>query len=172
MKLGVQTLIFEMYFPGQRPHEQIQTRIRAFVEIMEQKRFEQNTTLRKEVHYMGIVAGIDVGSLTAKAVIMNDGEILASKVIKSGLRMKNAGTEVLDQTLQEAGIGIDQLAYIVATGYGRVTVPSAKKVVTEIACHTAGIHFLFQASGPLSTSGARTASASASMKKAMWPILP
>ena len=39
-KLGVQTLIFEMFFPGQRTHEQVRTRVRAFVEIMEQERFK------------------------------------------------------------------------------------------------------------------------------------
>ena len=32
---------------------------------------------------------------------------------------------------------------VVATGYGRVNVPFAKRTVTEIACHARGVHSVF-----------------------------
>ena len=37
----------------------------------------------------------------------------------------------------------DDLEYIVATGYGRINVPSADEIITEIACHAKGVNAVF-----------------------------
>ena len=45
--------------------------------------------------------------------------------------------------LAQSGLSMPDLKYIVATGYGRINVPSANEIITEIACHAKGVHALF-----------------------------
>lgn len=91
-----------------------------------------------------IAAGIDVGSLCTKAVILNeDGKILASNVSRSGAYYTGAAEAAMEQVLQSAGLKIDDVGCIIATGYGRAKVPFAKRHVTEITCHARGAKSLF-----------------------------
>lgn len=89
-----------------------------------------------------ITAGIDVGSISAKAALVEDGEIVATCVIMTGYNAKNAGRQVYEQALAQASVGPEQVEKIVATGYGRNSIEFADKAVTEITCHAAGAHFL------------------------------
>ncbi len=85
--------------------------------------------------------GIDVGSISAKAAVVRDGELLGSKVMLTGYNARNAGEKVFADLLTELGIHRDAVDRIVATGYGRNSVDVAHKAVTEITCHAAGAHF-------------------------------
>ena len=63
--------------------------------------------------------GIDVGSTESKCIILKDGkEIVAKYLIDVG-----AGTSgpqrAIDAVLEAAGMTRDQMAYVLATGYGR-----------------------------------------------------
>jgi len=58
------------------------------------------------------------------------------------------------------------MACIVATGYGRVVVPFAQGTLTEISCHARGPIGLCRASRPSWTWGGRTAKRSALMRAA------
>lgn len=89
-----------------------------------------------------ITAGVDVGSLTAKSVVIKDGEIVGRALIPSGINPEASGLEVLQKALQDAGLTRDDLSYVVATGYGRISAPYADKTVTEIMCHASGAYFL------------------------------
>lgn len=89
-----------------------------------------------------ITAGIDIGSITAKAAVLNGGAILGTRVQFTGYNAKKAGVEVLETLLAELGISRDGIAAIVATGYGRNNVDFADKSITEITCHGAGAHFI------------------------------
>lgn len=82
--------------------------------------------------------GIDIGSITAKCVILNDEEIAASVVAFRGYSNADAATLVLEEGLRQAGIGKDDLARIVSTGYGRAAVREAHQQFTEISCHALG----------------------------------
>ena len=88
-----------------------------------------------------LTAGIDVGSISAKAALVRDAELVGSKVMLTGYNAKNAGEKVFADLLAELGIPRDALDRIVATGYGRNSVDFAHKAVTEITCHAAGVHF-------------------------------
>jgi predicted CoA-substrate-specific enzyme activase len=90
-----------------------------------------------------ITAGIDIGSLTGKALIMKDNEILAWKIIPTGPDSSETATEVTDIVLKETGLSLDGIDYIVSTGYGRVVVPFSDKNITEITCHAKGAHWFF-----------------------------
>ena len=87
-------------------------------------------------------AGVDVGAITAKAAIFGDGDLLATAVILAGYERAAAALQVLNRALAQAGLAREQIARLVATGYGRVQVPGADRTVTEITCHARGAHYL------------------------------
>jgi predicted CoA-substrate-specific enzyme activase len=87
-------------------------------------------------------AGIDVGSITAKAAIMENGKITGTKVIFTGYNAENAGRKVYEEILSQCGLAPASVDRIVATGYGRNSVKFADKSFTEIMCHAAGAHYL------------------------------
>ena len=89
-----------------------------------------------------ITVGVDVGSITAKAAVIIDDSIAATIVILTGYNAKNAGEQVFEGVLANAGIESSQVDCIIATGYGRNSVSFADKAVTEITCHAAGAHYL------------------------------
>jgi activator of 2-hydroxyglutaryl-CoA dehydratase len=87
-------------------------------------------------------AGIDLGSITAKAVIIANRQILASTIAFSGYNSAETAGKVLAEALEKAGLTRDDVARLVATGYGRIRVPGADKQVTEITCHARGAYWL------------------------------
>jgi len=88
-------------------------------------------------------AGIDIGSATSKAVILNNDKVISAAIIETGPESRGSAESVMDKTLQKSDLCIEDMKYIIATGYGRINVPFAEEVVTEIACHAKGVHFLF-----------------------------
>ncbi len=87
-------------------------------------------------------AGIDIGSISTKAAILEDGAVLGAKVGFTGYNASAAGRKVFDELLGELGIGASSIDRIVSTGYGRNSVDFAHKSMTEIICHGAGAYFL------------------------------
>ena len=87
-------------------------------------------------------AGVDVGAITAKTAIFDDGALLSTAIIFAGYDRAAAALQVLDQALAQAGLTHEQVSRLVATGYGRVQVPGADRTVTEITCHARGAHYL------------------------------
>jgi predicted CoA-substrate-specific enzyme activase len=87
-------------------------------------------------------AGIDLGSITAKAVIVGNGQILASAITFSGYNSAKTAQRVLTEALEKANLTRDVIVRLVATGYGRLRVPDADKQVTEITCHARGAYWL------------------------------
>lgn len=86
------------------------------------------------------VAGVDIGSLTAKAVILRDGEVLGTSLVPTGHASRKSGRRALDIALEGAGLAEAGLDMIVATGYGRLAVDFTEEKVTEITCHARGAH--------------------------------
>jgi predicted CoA-substrate-specific enzyme activase len=48
----------------------------------------------------------------------------------------------MEDALDQANLRFEDLAYIVATGYGRINVPFADRQIAEITCHAKGLHSL------------------------------
>ena len=88
------------------------------------------------------VAGVDIGSLTAKAVIFDGKEILSSSLLLTGHNSRQAGRKALDLALEGAGLTEADLDLLVATGYGRLAADFAGEKVTEITCHARGGYFV------------------------------
>lgn len=86
-----------------------------------------------------IAAGVDIGSSAAKAVILRDGKIIAARTIPTGVDSAATAQRVMDETLKAGNLRMEDIQYLVSTGYGRVNVPFAQKNITEISCHARGI---------------------------------
>ena len=85
-----------------------------------------------------IVAGCDIGSLTAKAVIMENGKVLADAVMRAKTRPAESATEVMQLALDKAKLTKEDIGYLVGTGYGREQIPLVDQVESEISCHAKG----------------------------------
>lgn len=97
----------------------------------------------KRSHMKGIITlGIDVGSTTSKCVVLNEGgEILATSLVPSGTG--TAGPKkAVRLVLLEAGITMDDVAYTLATGYGRRAEGIADSDMSELSCHARGAMLL------------------------------
>ncbi|MGV8057015.1 MAG: acyl-CoA dehydratase activase [Smithellaceae bacterium] len=89
-----------------------------------------------------ISAGVDVGSVSSKALIMNDDKIFSYCTIRTGYSSSDSAYQALQKALSGTGMTMDDIQYIVGTGYGRVNIPFAHRVLTEISCHAYGAHYL------------------------------
>jgi len=85
-----------------------------------------------------IVAGCDIGSLTAKAVLMKNEEILSTAMIRSMPKPQDSARLVMNSALEAAGLSMDDILFSVGTGYGRSQISFVDSVESEIACHGRG----------------------------------
>jgi (R)-2-hydroxyacyl-CoA dehydratese activating ATPase len=94
------------------------------------------------------VGGVDVGSCTTKAVILNEGGVVMARHVRfSGTDFSLASREAWDDCLRQAGIRAEDVSAVCSTGYGRKSVPFANESMTEISCHGRGCLHYF--SGPI-----------------------
>ena len=85
--------------------------------------------------------GIDVGSSSSKAVILEDGKkIIAQPSLKS-VPVHPVRNGSWTKSLKKTNLKIEDMANIIATGYGRFNVDCAKGEVSEITCHAKGALF-------------------------------
>ena len=85
--------------------------------------------------------GIDIGSTSAKTIILDENETIVYKDLKpTGYSSVSAAGSIYQSVKAFTG-GSD--LKIVATGYGRISVPYADKCITEITCHAKGAVKLF-----------------------------
>ncbi len=89
-----------------------------------------------------IVAGCDIGSLTAKAVILEGDKIVADAVMRARTRPAESAIEVMGAALQKAGLSMEDIQCMVGTGYGREQIPFVDSVESEISCHAKGAFHL------------------------------
>ena len=87
---------------------------------------------------MTAFAGVDIGSATTKAVVVNaEGQILGKALVPTGADLNDAAQRVLAEACGDQ-VERDGLRKIVATGYGRVNASFAQRAITEITCHARG----------------------------------
>jgi len=89
-------------------------------------------------------AGIDLGSTMTKVVIIGEDEQVCASVIKhTGAEHRRLANKVMEEALEQTGLSIDEISYIIATGYGRINVPFADRQITELTCHAKGVASFF-----------------------------
>ena len=89
--------------------------------------------------------GIDIGSSAAKTVVLRDGEVWKTMEMATGFSSRKTAEEIY-HWLEKEQVTHEKSRYG-ATGYGRVSVPYADKVITEITCHGKGAWKLFGKDG-------------------------
>jgi len=90
-----------------------------------------------------ITAGVDVGSVSSQVVIMLDGELYAYSNMRTGSDSPDSARKAMKWALEDTGMTLDDIHYIVGTGYGRVNVPFSNRAITEIACHARGGNMMY-----------------------------
>jgi predicted CoA-substrate-specific enzyme activase len=90
------------------------------------------------------IAGIDVGSGTTKAVILDETKtVRGCGSVKTIANFAQVAEKALDLAREAAKLHIRDLGYIATTGLGRYNVPFRDIQITEITCAARGAHFLF-----------------------------
>jgi predicted CoA-substrate-specific enzyme activase len=89
-----------------------------------------------------IIAGCDVGSLTGKTVILKDEEILSYSIVPTTPKPERTARNAMDEALEKGNLTLEEIDYIVGTGYGRVKIPFANSEISELSCHGKGAHSL------------------------------
>jgi predicted CoA-substrate-specific enzyme activase len=102
-----------------------------------------------------LTMGIDIGSRSSKCVILDDGELLTYGTTQTFPDIDKTAQGVVDAAVQRRTglwgeyrmelpdvkvdhLKVEDMAYIVSTGYGRAVVPFADRSITEISCHCRG----------------------------------
>jgi predicted CoA-substrate-specific enzyme activase len=84
--------------------------------------------------------GIDIGSTASKTAVFDSEKLVSYFTLPTGWSSVETAESIKARLCEQ---GYFEESIIVATGYGRVSVPYAKKTVTEITCHGKGAYYLF-----------------------------
>ncbi|MFQ5601037.1 MAG: benzoyl-CoA reductase, bzd-type, subunit Q, partial [Candidatus Krumholzibacteriia bacterium] len=88
-------------------------------------------------------AGVDVGSVSSQTAVVADGKLYAYSNMRTGSNSPDSARKAMDWALEGTGLQVEDIHFIVGTGYGRVNVPFAHKTITEIHCHARGGNFMY-----------------------------
>jgi len=86
--------------------------------------------------------GIDIGSLTTKVVILENGSILSSVIAASSDEPESAAEEAMAKALAQAGLSLDDNSYIVSTGVGGKSVSFSQQQKAITTCLARGASYL------------------------------
>jgi len=92
------------------------------------------------MYYMGI----DIGSLSTETVILDGtGSVVSYDISATGADSRISGEQSSARAMEGGRVPAKEIGFVVATGYGRMSIPIVNKTVTEITCHARGARYLF-----------------------------
>jgi len=103
-----------------------------------------------------IVAGIDIGSIASKIVILDDKKILHQSVINENEDKINLPDIVFDRELDNIGLSRSDIKYIIATGINRESLSFADRKKSTSLCLAKGAYYLFPSARLVIDIGAET----------------
>ena len=86
--------------------------------------------------------GIDIGSTTSKCVIVEDGSTIVAKSLVDAGTGTDGADRALSLVLEKAKLTSKDIAFIMATGYGRNSYTPANGEMSELSCHGKGVFFM------------------------------
>ena len=92
--------------------------------------------------HTGYTMGVDIGSATSKCVILHSGEDITASTVCQGGTGTSGPEKAVQGVLVGAGLSLEDMCSVVATGYGRNTFKPAVKTYSELSCHARGALFL------------------------------
>ena len=87
--------------------------------------------------------GIDVGSTASKCVILQDGKDIISKSLIPVGAGTSGPSRAIKEVLDNCGLSKEDMAFSLATGYGRNSIDWVDCQMSELTCHAKGAYFLF-----------------------------
>lgn len=121
---------------------QIDTRLEAFRELIAPNMTKSGKISGK------YVCGIDSGSSSTNAVIMDEKKRIAGyAIVPTGSGVNASGERAYEIALQNAGLNKSDVGRIITTGYGRKNIDISNSEITEITCHAKGAKHLFHDAG-------------------------
>ncbi len=89
-----------------------------------------------------IYAGCDLGTVTVKVVLIENGNILSHEIVPYKTLPKQASIEAMETALAAAGYAMVNVEYCVSTGFGKKAVSYATSDAPEIVCLNRAVGFL------------------------------
>lgn len=90
-----------------------------------------------------ISVGIDAGSATTKAVLVNGDKNIIHTIRPTGFDFMSAAEIAYKDVLAHAGIDKKDVEHVYSTGYGRNSIKFADKTISEITAHATGVYHLY-----------------------------
>ena len=110
---------------------------------------------------MTYTSGIDVGSTYTKAVILDEEqEIIGTAMQKTGFQLEKAAQQANGKAVEKAGLKEKDIAYTIATGFGRHQVSFSDLAVTDLTASARGAKFLYPNTRTVLDVGGQTMKAS------------
>ncbi len=133
--LNVPIIKIETDFTKQS-YGQLLTRLEGFCETLGTEKKEK--VQMKNGRYF---AGVDSGSTSTELVVIDkEMNIVKQVTVRTGANAAAGARKALEQS----GVSLDDIACLIATGYGRKNIDFADGDITEITCHAAGAKFLWK----------------------------
>lgn len=113
-------------------------------------------------------AGVDIGSTYTKAVIVDErNRITGRAMLATGFELAAVAERAYGQALEAAGLRPDDVAYVVATGFGRHQARFADVHVTDLTAGARGATTLFPGTRTILDVGGHTMKATGVTEKAL-----
>ncbi|MDR1204874.1 MAG: acyl-CoA dehydratase activase [Peptococcaceae bacterium] len=90
-----------------------------------------------------IRAGVDVGTTSAQAAILCDGQLFGYASIRVGVNFRKAADTAVERAMGSSGMSLKDIGAAAATGWGRRNVSCAGKSLDEVHCHAKGARFMY-----------------------------
>lgn len=105
---------------------------------------------------MTLIAGIDMGSRSAKCVLIEGDSIVGRGLARMRPDFAGLANEVIAKAVEQSGRRPEDVAYIATTGLGRYNVPHRDIQITDITCVARGAAHLFPNTRSVIDIGAQT----------------
>ena len=89
-----------------------------------------------------ITAGLDIGAKTVKIVIMKDGANIGQALVMAGYDIQESLKKAWEEVLPKAGMAMNQIDRIIATGAGKKEADMVQGRVSEVSAAAKGAIFL------------------------------
>jgi predicted CoA-substrate-specific enzyme activase len=110
---------------------------------------------------MTYTAGLDVGSTYTKALILSaTRQIVGRAMVRTGFKLAQAAEHAYHSALEQAALHEQEVAYVVATGFGRHQIPWSDVHVTDLTASARGATLLFPGTHTILDIGGQTMKAS------------
>jgi benzoyl-CoA reductase subunit A len=100
----------------------------------------------KEVNWKAakkIAAGLDVGTTSTQAAVFVDDRLFGYANVHTGADFQGAAETALNTAFGDSGMRLNDMAAVIATGWGGRNVKYAAKVLDEVHCHARGARFMY-----------------------------